>query len=218
MNHVVRDSSIRIVYVSEIDKGIYDAMNKGINRAEGDYILFLNAGDILSNEKVVEKLNGIIKGDTAEIIYYGNYYRAFRDRSLVLNRAKNIEYIKHGLPTSHQAILYPSCLLKHIKYSLSYKVCSDYYMTAKAKAIGIGFKKVDINISCFDVGGFSQNNAIVAIMETARIQREVLKLPVLYILLSGLRRIINMSGVKIIKHVKQVAIFGLKQNQGKKHS
>ena len=204
MELTVNTRHIPIDYVHEVDNGIYDAMNKGIMRTKGDYTIFLNAGDILHDEKVIEKLTKVLNRNNSEAIYYGNYCRVFSDDSTMFSKAKNVKFLNHGLPTSHQAILYPSRLLKSVKYNLVYKVCSDYYITAKAKAIGSKFKKVNITVTNFCVGGFSQNNAIAAIKEIANIQRTVLKLSKLYIYISALRRIINMSGVKILKKMKSV--------------
>ena len=204
MELAISTCHIPINYVHEVDNGIYDAMNKGIMRAKGDYTLFLNAGDILHDPKVIEKLIKVLHGNSSEAIYYGNYCRVFSHNSVIFSKAKSVKYLKHGLPTSHQAILYPSRLLKTLKYNLVYEVCSDYYITAKAKAIGAKFEKVNITVTNFYVGGFSQNNMITAIKEIANIQRTVLQLSTLYIFFSALRRFINMSGVKIIKIIKSV--------------
>lgn len=200
MKNILGRNCFPIFYISEIDKGIYDAMNKGINMAVGDFILFLNAGDTLFNEKVVENLFNYLKVHSKENIIYGNYYRIFKNKKMLFCKAKKVNYIKHGLPTSHQAILYPSLVLKKIKYNLLYTVCSDYYITAKAKEIGAKFKKINLTISCFNVGGFSQAKTIPALIESAKIQKKILNLSILYILLSGLKRFINMMVIKILKH------------------
>jgi len=67
--NIIKESSIIDIWISEKDKGVYDAMNKGIEKASGDYLLFLNSGDLLFNEGVLEE---IIPKLTSEAIIYGN--------------------------------------------------------------------------------------------------------------------------------------------------
>ena len=69
---IIRHYSDRINYwVSEPDKGIYDAMNKGIKIATGDYLIFMNADDVFADTEVLQKVAGLIKAD-ADVIY-GNW-------------------------------------------------------------------------------------------------------------------------------------------------
>ena len=57
-------------WVSEKDNGIYDAQNKGILKAKGNYLLFLNSGDILANSNVFQKVSSVLSGGKS--FYYGN--------------------------------------------------------------------------------------------------------------------------------------------------
>ena len=60
-------------WVSEPDKGIYNAMNKGIKKATGDFIIFINSGDNFTNSSVLEEVQSKLTSDFD--IYYGDYYR-----------------------------------------------------------------------------------------------------------------------------------------------
>jgi glycosyltransferase involved in cell wall biosynthesis len=62
------DTPLSICSISERDKGLYDAMNKGLKMAKGDFILFLNCGDRLLNDTVLEKVAGYIQSDT-DVLY-----------------------------------------------------------------------------------------------------------------------------------------------------
>ena len=63
----------QIIIISEADKGLYDAMNKGLQRATGDYICFLNAGDSLPNEETLEVIARTAEesgdGDMPAVLY-----------------------------------------------------------------------------------------------------------------------------------------------------
>src|SRR5208283_551554 len=67
---VIKEFTDKITYwISETDKGIYNAMNKGIKRATGDYCLFLNSGDFFANSRILEKC---FEHQFSEDIVYGN--------------------------------------------------------------------------------------------------------------------------------------------------
>ena len=67
----------RIELIVEKDTGIYNAMNKGVRMCHGDYIIFLNSGDIFCNNSVIERIVGQAKKD----IIYGNVIRRFSEES-----------------------------------------------------------------------------------------------------------------------------------------
>ncbi len=98
-------------WVSERDGGIYDAMNKGIDKANGVGLLFLNAGDYF----VGEVLNSKISIPTFLSVKYKN-----RFGKLVDAKIKNYKY---GIPNSHQGIIFEN---RGVKYNLLFKISSDY--------------------------------------------------------------------------------------------
>ena len=62
-----QDNGHEVVVVSEPDKGLYDAMNKGLRRATGDYVLFLNAGDTLPSDSTLDDIAACI-GDRKSVV------------------------------------------------------------------------------------------------------------------------------------------------------
>ena len=68
-----------IQFYSEKDYGIYNAMNRGIARASGDYVYFLNAGDTFCNPSVIADVASYIENDPKDFICYGNIYLLFTD-------------------------------------------------------------------------------------------------------------------------------------------
>lgn len=117
--------------VSEPDKGLYDAMNKGINLATGDYLCFLNAGDELHEDDtlqlIVHSLNGekelpdVIYGETAIVDEEGHFLRMRR-----LSTPEHLTWksFQHGMLVCHQAFMPRRDLA--VKYNLKYRFSADF--------------------------------------------------------------------------------------------
>ncbi len=100
------------ILVSEPDKGLYDAMNKGISLATGDYLWFMNAGDHIPNPQVVEQ---IFKNDTDGDVYYGECMFVDDDRKHLGLRSEqtphqlpqhlNWKDMARGMVVSHQSFI-----------------------------------------------------------------------------------------------------------------
>lgn len=164
-------------YVSEKDNGIYDAMNKGIDMAQGRYALFLNSGDIFHQEiaQVAHQLAAVPSADNSMII--GDALLDFGDGTKIERRAKQGWYIYHSLPASHQAIFFPLTGLKKHPYDLQYKVSSDYALAAKMYKSGYAFKRVKGMVSEFSMGGVSTSNNIELCRDAKNVQRKILGVP-----------------------------------------
>ena len=128
---VVKNSGVEIaVLVSERDKGLYDAMNKGIARATGDYLCFLNAGDSFHAPDVLEKmvasianrptLPDILYGETAEV---DEERRFVRMRRLQAPEKLDWRSFRHGMLVCHQAFF--ARRDKAPMYDLAYRLSAD---------------------------------------------------------------------------------------------
>ena len=118
--------------VSEPDKGLYDAMNKGIRLATGDYFCFLNAGDKLHEndtlQKVVQTLHtqelpDVIYGETAIVDDEGNFQHMRR-----LSTPERLDWksFKQGMLVCHQAFLARRDLAMAHPYDLQYRFSADF--------------------------------------------------------------------------------------------
>ena len=128
---LVRNSGVEIaVLVSERDKGLYDAMNKGIARATGDYLCFLNAGDSFHTPDVLEKmvasiadreqLPDILYGETSEV----NEERQFvRMRRLQAPEKLDWRSFRNGMLVCHQAFFAKREIAP--SYDLTYRLSAD---------------------------------------------------------------------------------------------
>lgn len=106
----------------EPDNGIYDAMNKGIDRACGNYLIFMNAGDCFANE---DTLSIIAEYCPADFIY-GDAL----EESGIIKRARHHSKMERGLITHHQAMVYKHDVIQNRRYDETYKIAADYKFTA----------------------------------------------------------------------------------------
>ncbi len=113
--------------VSEKDKGVYDAMNKGIELATGEYVLFLNGGDFLFANDVLD--NVFVDSKYTGEILYGNCCVLHKDRSKVIleypERFNKFYFLDNCI--NHQSTFIKKSLFdKYSLYDLTYKILADY--------------------------------------------------------------------------------------------
>lgn len=180
---VIKEYQDHITYwVSEADKGIYNAMNKGINAAKGEYCQFLNSGDILVGPDVVE----MMLNDMPECsILIGNMFKVMPNGKVLCD--KGLENKTPGLYTFYRGTLNHSPA--YIKRELFEKYGSydeNFHIVADWKwyliAVGLNNEKVcyrDINVNRFDMGGISNTNRELEKEERRRVLEKYLPVGVL---------------------------------------
>ena len=158
-------------WISEPDSGLYDAMNKGLERAKGDYLLFLNAGDTLAAPEVLEKLLREIKSTDHPNFIYGDAFEERTDAPPFLKPARPHTTIARDMITHHQAMLYRREMLAGLRYNLAYRLAADYDFTARFLLQGVRAHHAPFPICVFEAGGLSQRHAATARAEEFRIRR-----------------------------------------------
>ena len=155
-------------WVSEPDKGPYDAMNKGISRASGEWILFLNAGDTFADSTILTRIflqdnsgYDVIYGD--KIVDYGKFN--------VLIKSRHIEGIREGMIFSHQSLLVRTRLVKSSGFQISYSISADYYLIYRLYSEGKRFRYYPEPIATIEAWGISHRHMV----RSAREQYAVLK-------------------------------------------
>ncbi|NTE05057.1 glycosyltransferase [Agrobacterium tumefaciens] len=143
--------------VSEPDKGIYDAMNKGLALATGDYILFMNSGDEIYDEQTVEDIFDAAPGAD---IYYGET-EMYNDNWESLGRRRheapeifNWKSFQFGMNVSHQAIYVRRSITE--PYDLKYKYSSDIDWIIKSAKKASNIVNVHRYVAKYLVGGMSK--------------------------------------------------------------
>lgn len=158
--------------ISEPDNGVYHAMNKGINKANGNYLLFLNSGDTLIGDDAIQSL--IDGGDNTDLIY-GNL--------LMQNNTENREcifpdelsfkfFFINSLP--HPCTLINSSLFSKVgKYREDFKIASDWAFFIQAVCLhNCSYKHINKAIAVFHLGGLSSTHTEVIQKERQTIMNE----------------------------------------------
>lgn len=164
-------------WVSERDKGIFDAMNKGTAMATGRYVVYMNGGDCFADAECLADVKATLEAaGCPDLCYAGCHYR-FEDGSTRNRPPRRLESaIRHGIPAVHQSSFYRRELLDTPPYDLSYPVSADYYISARCFLKGATACYLDRPIAEFGVGGNSMKKSNESLREAWRLQRDILRL------------------------------------------
>ncbi len=159
-------------WISESDKGIYDAMNKGIKRASGDYVYFLNAGDALIDKDVIKKVAGALNRENASMLH-GNvaYFDPFSGETVKKGRKIELGDLKKGITPSHQAtFIKRKTLLEFNGFNTQYSIAADFELFCRLYKKGVDSFYFDKKIAYYDGGGVSSNQ-----QKCSREKKEIIK-------------------------------------------
>lgn len=158
-----------VLWVSEKDKGIYDAMNKGVKKATGDYIQILNSGDVLASADVTERMIKELESERLRElggvdILYGNMMKDYGNGKLVRdncggdNSTESFMYFYRGTLNHDCAYIRRDLFEKYGLYNDEMKICSDWEWYVRAIVLG-GARALytDIDVTIFDMNGVSES-------------------------------------------------------------
>ncbi len=142
-------------YISEPDKGIYDAMNKAAHYADNDYLLFLNAGDeFYAGDTLLNVQKQLCETD-ADIVYGSTLFCG--NGVYQVRKPKDLNTIIERMPFCHQSVLVRTSLLLEHPFDLHLNVCADYESFVFFYMNNYSFQELDCVIARFVIGGTSQN-------------------------------------------------------------
>lgn len=193
------------VGISEPDAGIYDAMNKGLLLARGEYVLFLNAGDRLADpQSLRDTAHDLLSAESPDIGFFGSLMDF--GRWSIARVTKDPGYIWHGQPGLHQATFVRRTLHQRFPFSMDYKIVGDYDALARMAQSGASMRSFRpiVSVNEFEASAMSGRNKLRLIMEAAGVQRKVLKLPYHRIALSVGRRAFNSMFFKVATSIQEV--------------
>ncbi|MBD3748347.1 MAG: glycosyltransferase [Sphingobacteriales bacterium] len=156
--------------ISEPDQGIYDAMNKGLDLATGDYVLFMNSGDEIFAADTIEK---VFKSQAFADIYYGEtemlneQLQSEGRRRHQVPENLNLNSFKYGMSVSHQAIYIKKSITQ--PYNLNYQLSADidWILAALSKAESIA--NTHQYVAKYLMGGLSKKKHRQSLLERYQI-------------------------------------------------
>jgi len=160
-------SSIVSKWISEPDDGLYSAMNKGIRMATGDYVMFLNAGDIFYNEYTLENIFAGTKPES-DVFYGETMIMDQSGKDIGMRRLKAPENLSwksliDGMLVCHQSFIVKRSIAP--EYNLRYKIASDYDWMMNCLKEAKVITNTNLIISKFLDGGINKHNIRKALYE-----------------------------------------------------
>lgn len=170
----------RIKWISEPDKGIYNAMNKGISMATGEYVQFLNSGDCLLTDDVTEKMIEALKENGYPSILYGNMLKDMQNGKLLKDRSfagHEITFLGFYIGTLNHSPAYirRDLFSKYGYYDESLRIVSDWKWYLQAIVLGEERPVyTDTDVTLFDMHGISETNKALDNAEREKVLYELI--------------------------------------------
>ena len=166
-------------WVSEPDQGIYDAMNKGVKMAQGEWVIFMNAGDTFAMDDTLQRVFG--SPQDADVIY-GDVIKGERVKQAEAPRNA------HRMFYCHQSAFVRTSCLREFPFDIRHRMSADFKQVKQLFLSGKRFRQLDFPVANFDTQGVSNKNRsaglydnIQVIRETDRLWEQVRLLPRLWI-------------------------------------
>lgn len=157
-------------WISEKDSGIYNAMNKGIKSAKGEFLCFMNSADTFYNASVVEDIFLNKDYSKADIIFGSTYI--YKNNKLYEKKPKKLKTIINGrMIFVHQSSFVRTEVLNQNLFNEEYKVNADYDLFLGLYLRKYHFLSINHPVSIYDNNGFSQHAGFQGLKEKLAIQK-----------------------------------------------
>jgi len=154
-------------WCSEPDKGIYNAMNKGVIKAKGEYLLFLNSGDSLYEDSTLKKVSKVLDGD----VVYGDALFGEQGRHSEITsypQTMSIRFLYYNA-LCHQSTFFKRSLFDDQQYDENFKLVSDWDFTVRLLFENKSFKHIPFIVCNFEGDGESSKNDKLFFQERATV-------------------------------------------------
>lgn len=156
-------------WISEPDNGIYNAMNKGIKVAKGEYLFFLNSGDDFVNSKALQSIAQSLSGE--DIIYF-NINQVSNREEIKVKRVPSelsFSYLYHDLPPHQSTFIKKKLFNDYGNYDESLKIVADWkFLILALLKYNATYKHIDKVFTNFYLGGVSSNSESFKLMQAER--------------------------------------------------
>lgn len=164
---LIRSYGLRITqWVSEKDGGIYDAMNKGVRMASGEYCIFMNAGDTFADTTTVSRFADAVKTDKADVVYGDVIKQGAIKKALSPCNCHKMYYCHQCVFTRRE------CLLE-FPFDIRHRMSADFKQSKQLYLAGKSFLQLDFPVAVFDTNGVSNTRRSVGLYDNISIISEV---------------------------------------------
>lgn len=175
----------RLKWISEPDSGIYNAMNKGIRMATGEYVQFLNSGDCLADKDVIERMIAELEKNNYPDILYGNMLKVFTDGHILKDKCiagNDISFLGFytGTLNHSPAFIKRSLFEEYGMYDEALKIVSDWKWYLQSIILGnVEPVYCDIDVTLFDMYGISETNKALDKAERRQVLEQLIPAKIL---------------------------------------
>lgn len=148
---------LKCKWISESDSGIYNAMNKGIAIANGEYIIFMNSSDTFADDMVLQKVGDSIVASNMPDFIYGDAFEKTCDNSLILKKSRSHKYLWYGMFAHHQAMIFRRDVIKGLFYRLEFPMAADYAFVVEVLKKSKKIVRLNFPICVFAQNGVSSS-------------------------------------------------------------
>lgn len=150
-------------WVSEPDQGIYDAMNKGVKMAHGEWVVFMNAGDSFASADTLQRV--FQESQEADVIY-GDVIKG--------GNVKKAEapHNAHRMFFCHQSAFVKTSCLKAFPFDTNHRMSADFKQIKQLYLSGKTFRQLDFPVANFDTQGVSNTSRSKGLYDNIRVIRE----------------------------------------------
>jgi putative colanic acid biosynthesis glycosyltransferase len=166
----------RVNSFSEPDGGIYDAMNKGTQLANGKYILYLNAGDELHREFSYDTLEKAMNNLGACMLWCRADVQD-RTGTIYPRKTRSPAWLRYGTAVCHQAVFFNRLVLGSNPYDTKLNVAGDYDLICRLFKSGKGIELLDTPVCVFDLVGKSGTDKRLTLREESQVRQKHFAIP-----------------------------------------
>lgn len=150
-------------WISEPDQGIYDAMNKGIRLAQGQWVIFMNAGDTFASTDTLQRV--FQESQEADVIY-GDVIKG--------EHVKKAEppHNAHRMFFCHQSAFVKTSCLREFPFDTTHRMSADFKQIKQLYLSGKTFRQLDFPVAVFDTQGVSNTSRSAGLYDNIRVIRE----------------------------------------------
>lgn len=165
---ILSSADIKSTILCGPDAGIYDAMNKGIKAASGNFIIFINAGDSFCSADTLENVARFVSLNPHCDVFYGDSLVSYGSYTRQL-KAGALEAISYGMQFSHQSTFVRAGLMKEFLFDLRYRIASDFDFLLRLYKSNRQFAYIGVPIAITLHGGLSDSRRVDTYLEYLKI-------------------------------------------------